>query len=470
MEDLRRVIPTEPETPSTGGLRTLEETRAVERFRWARLTRLVRAFQARGGRSPREAVDRRAPAKLLGLLLFGATLIPILFLKALTLENFWHAPILVAYSVGITLYILSRFAFSAFYRSPRDAGHRPSLTVVVAAKNEEKAIAETLERVLRSDYPPDLLQLVAVDDGSTDDTWSRMEEVRRRHPRLETVRFPRNLGKRQAMAAGALAARGEILVFVDSDSFLAPDALQRLAQGFADPRVGAIAAHGFVANSQENWLTGMQAVQYYLAFRVLKAAESVFGSVTCCSGCCSAYRRSAVMEVLPEWRSQTFLGRPATFGDDRSLTNYMLRHHRVIYDSSAHVHTLVPSSLRQFLRQQLRWKKSWLRETLMAARFMWKGNPLMVLSFYAGLAFPIIAPLVVARALLYLPLFAGHLNLIYLGGLFLMSLLYSAYYLARRGERLWLHGLLLCVFWTVLLTWQLPWAIATSWNNRWGTR
>jgi hyaluronan synthase len=234
--------------------------------------------------------------------------------------------------------------------------------------------------------------------------------------------------------------------------------------------VAAVAAHGFVANAWVNFLTRMQAVQYYIAFRVMKAAESVFASVTCCSGCLAAYRKSAVMEVLDDWLHQRFLGRPATFGDDRSLTNFMLRRHKVIYDSTSHVWTIVPESFRQFFRQQLRWKKSWLRETVRAASFMWRRPPLMVFSFFGGLIFPLLAPIILLRTFLYLPLTSGSLNFTYLWGVMLMSMLYSAYYLILQRNRMWIYGIGLCFFYSLILTWQLPWAIITSWNNKWGTR
>ena len=142
-----------------------------------------------------------------------------------------------------------------------------------------------------------------------------------------------------------------------------------------------------MANAWRNTLTKMQTVRYYVAFSVLKAAESVFSSVTCCSGCCAAYRRSALTPVLDAWLNQKFLGRPATFGDDRSLTNMILRTHKVIYDSKARVSTLVPETYSQFFRQQLRWKKSWVRESLIATTFIWKKPPLMAISFFAGIVF-----------------------------------------------------------------------------------
>ncbi len=445
--------------------------------------RVVRMYRTRNPQWPRRIAvklegsigqeARRGVWKKLrwvGALLLLLALGNIIFLKIQNLEYFWYRVIWGVYSIGVTTYILSRFLISAFYRPPRDTGHRPSVSVIVAAKNEERAITETLQKIYESDYPQELMEVIAIDDGSTDGTYAEMERIREEHPGLRLIRFSKNRGKRHAMAEGARVASKEILVYVDSDSFLDRDALKYLVQGFHDPEVAAVAAQGEVANPWKNALTRTQAVWYFLAFNVLKAAESVFSSVTCCSGCCSAYRRSAVLEVLDPWLNQRFLGRPATFGDDRSLTNFMLRRYKVLYESRSRVRTIVPETYRQFLRQQLRWKKSWLRETFIAARFMWKRPPIMAFSFFGGLIFPLLGPLVVLRALIYLPVVEGRPGLFYLVGVFLMSLLYSSYFLFRKRSRFWIYGSYFCLLYMSILIWQLPWAILTSWNNRWGTR
>src|SRR6185369_7867438 len=116
--------------------------------------------------------------------------------------------------------------------------------------------------------------------------------------------------------------------------------------------------------------TGLQEVRYFVSFQLLKSSESLFSCVTCCPGCLSAYRRSCVMKVLQAWLHQRFLGAPATFGDDRSLTNFILRTHRVIYNENAVCATIVPETWKKYMTQQVRWKKSWLRETMIAGRFM----------------------------------------------------------------------------------------------------
>ena len=208
------------------------------------------------------------------------------------------------------------------------------------AFNEEAAIARSLRSLLAVDYPADKLEIVAVDDGSTDNTLIELRGVEEEAAgRVRVISFVSNRGKRAAMAEGVRATDAEIIAFVDSDSVLEPDALRRLVQAFADREVGAVCGHADVFNVHHTWLTKMQAVRYYVAFRVCKAAESIFGAVTCCSGCFSAYRRAAIMPQLEWWEDQKFLGRPSTFGDDRSLTNCVLRDWRVVYHSEAIAHT-----------------------------------------------------------------------------------------------------------------------------------
>jgi hyaluronan synthase len=402
-------------------------------------------------------------------------LVVICAMKVFTLEQINRAPFWGIYSVVVTTYILSRFVLTWCYR-PRLAAdattYLPSVAIIVPVYNEPDAIIDTLRACLRVDYPSDLLTVVAVDDKSTDQTLERIYQVQAAHPQLVVVASPTNKGKRHAIATGlAAAGDAEILVFIDSDSIVEPTAVRRLVGYFADPKVGAVAGHSDVWNKDVNLLTRMQAVRYYVAFKVYKSAEALFGSVTCCSGCFSGYRRSAVDAVLQQWLTQTFLGQPSTYGDDRSLTNFLLRDKwKVLYAPDAQAYTIVPDRIRQFLRQQLRWKKSWVRETLRASKFMWRKHPIMSISFYLGVLLPFMAPQVWFRAFVVQPHFAGALPYWYLGGVLAMAFMYGLYYRLHHRERLWLHGVFFALFYTSVLVWQLPYAFATIRDSRWGTR
>ena len=392
--------------------------------------------------------------------------------KDLTFATLTKDPIFASYSIAVVLYVLGRFVLALFYRSVPDSGHRPTVSIIIPAFNEEDGILGTIESCLAVHYPRRLLEVIAVDDGSTDATWERMLEAKARWPQLAVITLGRNYGKRAAMAEGIRRAGGQILCFVDSDSYLDSDAVNAIVQPFADRRVGAVVGHADVRNHSVNWITKMQQVRYFSAFRVTKGAESLLsGTVTCASGCCAAYRRSVVMPLLKDWEFQTFLGRPATFGDDRALTNRILATHRVVYQASARAETVAPDSLRVFFRQQLRWKKSWLRESLQVLRYFWRKNPVAAVFTYASIAFPFMAPWVVLHAV------AGRLVggapgglWFYIIGTYSMALLYSLFYAFKRHDGLWFHGMTFVALYMCVLVFQTYWGILTMRDTRWGTR
>lgn len=391
-------------------------------------------------------------------------------LKTYNVLWFWYDVWFQVYSLVVAVYIGSRSWLSLFYRVPSDRGVLPSASIVIAVKNEEAHIAETVERCFRSRYPARQLDVIVVDDGSTDQTWARLSDLVSRYPRLRIFKFTVNLGKRHAMALGAKQARGEILVYVDSDSFVDPEGVYRIVQDFADPRVGAVAGHVQVIIEPDNLISKMESVRYFISHRVMKAAESLFGCVTCCSGAFSAYRRSAVLDVLPRWLNQTFLGAKATFGDDRSLTNFILRTHQVVFCETARCQTYVPDNWRKYFRQQLRWKKSWSRETLIASGIMYRKHPIAALSYYVGVVLTLFAPIMVIRNMVVMPLVYSMSCLPYVAGLALIYLFFCCVYLYFTRSRYWYYGLTFAALYVSVLCWQNYYAMATVSRTHWGTR
>lgn len=399
----------------------------------------------------------------------------ILMLKVITFHSLYDEIFFGIYSLLITTYILSRFIFAYLKKPvPYNPAYQPSVSIVVPAKNEEENIATTIKRFGTINYPREKLEVILINDGSTDATlpemWAAADEICDRVARIEIVEWDHNKGKRAGMAAGAQRAQHDIVVFVDSDSFLEPDCVKHLTKYFSNPEVGAVSGHTDVHNRDTNILTQMQAIRYYISFKVYKAAESVFGTVTCCPGCCSAYRREYLMEFINDWEHQKFLGAECTFGDDRSLTNFMIRKYRAVYAEQAKAHTVVPDTFGKYMRQQQRWKKSWLRETFIASTFMWKKNPIAALSFYSYAFLAFVSPIVFIRAMIWHPVTTQEWPVIYLLGLLLMLILHGLFYRLNVGPRKWVLGI--CSFWfnTVILMWQLPWALFTMNDTRWGTR
>lgn len=407
------------------------------------------------------------------IVVYGVAILGFIWLtKDLTFATLTRDPIFAGYSITVVIYVLGRFVGALFYRPVPDRGYRPSVSVIVPAFNEEDGIMGTIESCLAVDYPPELLEVIVVNDGSSDRTWERIQEAKARWPEVYAVDLGRNYGKRGAMAEGIRRAKGDFLCFVDSDSYLERDAVMAIVQPFVDERVGTVVGHAFVRNGMANWITKMQQVRYYSAFRVIKSMESLLsGTVTCASGCCAAYRTSVILPLLEAWEFQTFLGRPATFGDDRALTNRVLTTHRVVYQSTAKAETVAPDSLRRFFRQQLRWKKSWLRESIWVVRLFWRKNPLAALFTYASIVFPFMAPFVVLHAVFGRLIDGSTTGLwFYLIGTYAMALLYSLYYAYKRQDGLWHHGMTFVLLYMGVLVFQTYWGMLTMRDTRWGTR
>lgn len=377
----------------------------------------------------------------------------------------------IFYSVLVTAYVLSRFVLAACYRPPRDVGLEPTVAVIVPAFNEGAAVTRTVHACAALDYPTDKLEVVCIDDGSSDDTWMYMTSAAEQHPGLvRCIALDGNQGKRAAMAAGVRATGAEILVFVDSDSVPGADGIRRLVQGFADEKVGAVAGITHVRNAHRNALTRMQAARYFVSYELLKSAESVVGAVACCSGCFSAYRRDAVEPLLARWEHQRFLGVACTYGDDRSLTNMVIRSgYSTRYDRTAEAWTDSPHSYSKFFRQQLRWKKSWIREGPLLLGHVWRSRtrafPFVLVATAAGLLSPIVLLLNVALV----PAHLGMWPIVYLLGLYLVAVAYGVFYRSRRRDGLWLYAVV-GTFFYIALSVQMLWAVVRVRDGRWGTR
>ena len=387
---------------------------------------------------------------------------------------------LYLYSIIAAAFLLTRYLFGALYRTvPIREDFTPGVSIIIPCFNEEEWINRTILSCINQSYPAEKLEVIVVDDGSTDQSVAKIKEtidsvaaivgesVRKR---LFHLVQPQNAGKREALIRGALAAKHELVVFVDSDSFVDPFAIYNLVQPFQDEDMGGVSGRTDVANTYTNVLTKMQAVRYYIAFRIMKAAEGYFDAVTCLSGPLSCYRKELVLQHKDAWLNQKFLGQKATFGDDRSLTNFILREHRTGYQDTAVCSTIVPNNYSMFLKQQMRWKRSWLRESLIAAKFMWKKEPFMALSFYMGLLVPVAAPIVVLYNLVYVPAVYRVFPTTFLVGLLMMALMMSMAQLFLRKSSTWIFGLWFCLYYEAVLLWQMPVAWFTFWKSEWGTR
>jgi hyaluronan synthase len=386
---------------------------------------------------------------------------------------------------GLSLWVavgamLWRVGLAAAYRPapPAADAELPGLTVVVPAYNEGRQVLAGLLSLAASDYPADKVQIVAVDDGSTDDTWLWLRRAAARlGGRVELVRLARNQGKRHALYQGFRRARGRVLVTVDSDSEVAPGSLRALVTPLVrDQRVGAVAGNVRVLNRAAGVIPKMMEVAYTFSFEFLRAGQSRVDTVMTTPGALSAYRKSAVDAVAEAWLHQRFLGRPANIGEDRALTNLILRQGLLArFAREAFVFTEVPVGYRPLCRMLLRWARSNVRESLVMAGFVFRrfraGRALGARAIFLLHAWRMsVVELLKLGGLAYLlayPAVFGP-NLVVAG--LLGALAPALVFVWRRHSSNFLWAFPYALFWLAGLSWISLWALATPHRTGWLTR
>jgi hyaluronan synthase len=212
-----------------------------------------------------------------------------------------------------------------------------------------------------------------------------------------------------------------------------------------------------------------------MAFDFSRAVQSTFASVFCASGAFTAYRREALLPVADRWLKQRFLGRPCTFGEDRSLTNCILRAGWLtLYQRRAWAYTIVPETLGKLLKMFTRWARSNLRESVILASFLfhpaWRGRRLL-----AGLEFASTVALLLLHFLwFYIFLFSGlftwNLGLRLLTFSLLFGFFTMLYYMRIAGRRDALYVLLFSLFSSLFMVGIFTWAGLTIAQRSWSTR
>ncbi|MBU6509662.1 MAG: glycosyltransferase [Gammaproteobacteria bacterium] len=363
------------------------------------------------------------------------------------------------------------------YRTPESAvyAEAPPLTVVIPAYNEGPMVAQSIDSVAAAFYPHGRLEIFVVDDGSRDDTWEHIEAAARRHPGLvTTLRFEKNRGKRAALEAGFRHARGDIVVTIDSDSVIERGTLLAMAGPFRDPKVGAVAGKVTVYNRGDGLIPRMLKVRYALSFDYLRAVQSTYGTVYCCPGALAGYRASVVRAVLDDWVQQRFFGVACTYGEDRSMTNYILAQgYDTVYQRAAVVHTVVPHSYMKLCKMFLRWDRSYIREEIRFAGIVWK-RPLTARAIAVADAFVtnLRYPISWAALALLVAIIVWHpaTLLRFLCAIGIMACLNMLYYL--RSERSWdfVYGIFYSYYSAFALFWVFPYAVLTVRAKSWLTR
>jgi len=354
----------------------------------------------------------------------------------------------------------------------------PTVTVIVPAYNEGRQVWATLKSLAESDFPQEKLQLLSIDDGSKDDTWKWMQEAKKQlGDRVSICQQPKNMGKRHALYRGFNEGTGEVFVTVDSDSIVKKDTLRNLVSPFVtNKECGAVAGNIRVLNNEKALLPKMLDVSFVLSFEFVRSAESSLNSVLCTPGALAAYRSDAVFACLPEWINQTFMGQPSDIGEDRAMTNMILKQgYHVLFQRNAYAYTNVPEQYQGLYKMFIRWGRSNVRENIQMSKYVFtnfrKGPKVGTRLLFFSQATKIIMSY---PFMLFMLFFVLTHPLLFLSSTFLSILVLSTFpvlFYAKRyslSESFWAYSY--SVLFTFGLFWITPYAIATASKRGWLTR
>ena len=425
-------------------------------------------------------------------------LLIIFFGKAFFVESDYF--LLYLYGATVTFVLLVTFFAAMFkYRDPvliaeekleniKITEKAKSLTVscMVAVWNEEDAIEECILSLINQTYKNK--EIIFVNDGSADKTGKILDSYAKKG--LIKVIHQKNAGKKKALGQAMRIARGELFAFSDSDSIWAKDAIEKIVKIFqADPTVGGVSGHVRALNANTNLLTKIQDSWYEGQFSIRKAFESIFGAVTCVSGPLAVFRKEAVFNYIPAWEQDTFLGQEFKFATDRTLTGFVLgseyigeklkkkyfesffvknidyknRNWKIVYAKSAKSWTIVPDTIAKMFKQQIRWKKSFIRNIFFTGFFYWRRPFLPALFYYLHILFVIAGPFIAFRHLIYLPLRGDAFSaFLYIAGIIFVGFMFGlAYKLENPKCNIWIYRPLMSLTSTLFLSWIIFYSALT---------
>jgi hyaluronan synthase len=360
-----------------------------------------------------------------------------------------------------------RSKFKSYYEH-----HNETVTVVVPVYNEAvDSLADCIQSIDNQDFKD--LHIIIVDDSSPNyDDLHRQIYEGFSHEKLEVIKLNKNAGKRNAQKVAFDKAKSDIIVTIDSDTVLrSKKAISSIVKRFKDEHVGAVTGHVKVENKNKNVLTRLISSRYWMAFNQERAAQSYFNVLMCCSGPFSAYRRSVIDAVKEDYITQKFLGKTCTFGDDRHLTNLVLvEGHDVVYDKHAVAYTHVPENMGEYLKQQVRWNKSFYREMLWTLKSFNKHHAYLIYDLLMQLILPFM--LLFALAYTLVKTFQGHPGFLYfyLVTLIGIAVVRAAYGYGRTHDKNFLIFIFYGFIHVFLLIPTRFYALLTIRRTGWGTR
>jgi hyaluronan synthase len=276
-------------------------------------------------------------------------------------------------------------------------------------------------------------------------------------------------GKRYAMYTqmkNLIHNKCDYVLFIDSDTIVETEAVTKLVKTIKYHNGSTVTGDVRICNP-DNLLAYLIALKYWFAFNLERSAQSYFGSVSCIAGPFGLYETKLLHKIVEEWNEQTFMGKECTFGDDRHLTNLVLKYDgTAYYNHDAICYTDTPIEIARFISQQTRWGKSFVREYFLNLSWfslnkLWLVYDLSFMMVYSLIIMVILASyLLKYDIMIFLFLFSTMIIVSYLRALYAVFLTKDKNYL--------IFGLYGFVFFFILLPLKY-WSFLTFNITNWGT-
>ncbi len=420
-------------------------------------------------------------------------------------------------SVLFTVLLVTYTKFKDPYLKAQEtvlSSSKPLVSIIVPAKNEEGNIRECVQACIDSTYQNK--EIIIVNDGSTDRTTEILDGMRR-SSNITVIHMSKSAGKKKAVKAATDIAKGEIFILTDSDITIAPDAVEKTVEIFqADRAVGAVTGHGRVRGAaQGNALEKIQDAWYDGQYRIIKGVEGSFSSLTCCLGAYTAIKKEAFVSFMDRWANDRFAGVDFKFCTDRLMTSFVLASGpqapsrkamtsrgvsiletgddsldrmkstsdpdleeggdspkalwKVLYSPSIKVLIGPPHTFKSLVKQQIRWRKSFIRSIFATGSVYWRRPLPAAVLYYLQTGLKIIRPLIIINALVLLPLQGDILSAaFYLSGVLFTGMIYGIEFRLRNpGNSQWLYRPLMTLLSTFVFSWLLIYAAITIRKSSW---
>ncbi len=263
-------------------------------------------------------------------------------------EFAFYYPLLMAYMwmAGALMYYFRYEHGKPNYDEPPELEEYPLVSVLVPCYNEGLNVRDTFEALVDMHYPN--YEVVAINDGSTDDTAAVLDELAARMPKLRVVHLATNQGKALALKTGALAAKGDFLVCIDGDAILDHYAVTWIMDHFVNnPRVGSVTGNPRI-RTRTTLLGCIQVGEFSAIIGLLKRAQRIYGRVFTMSGVIASYRKLALHRV-GYWSEDTMT-------EDIDISwRLQLNFWDIRFEPRALCWILMPETVRGLLKQRIRW-------------------------------------------------------------------------------------------------------------------